>query len=623
SVDAMYSAMLLLRSHHLYFKLSGAASAGFIVLPVLVALGAYIARGGFEPEAGLLNEDEAPPEPEPQAAPPEPAFSASRYAPLSMRRRLLALALAGAGLLALLVHPSRFGESPAYKLSGGQAKAAADAFLKTRGLDPGVFRTVTFPSVHWGGDDSQAAKYFLERSSVAKTAAMFERNRPVQVWDTRYFKPLEREEVTVAVQPESGKVTGFQTEVTEDQPGADLTPEQAQQVALTFASSFGWDLSAMPLKEKNSEKKKARRDYTLVWEAPPGDARNMGEARYRDEIVVSGDRATAARSYWKLPEAWTRERDRQNGISVAITALRLAVMAGAAVWGLWLLVYRTRAGLVPWRATLRLAAIPAALAVVAPLLSLPLLLTAYPTAIPLETYQAMEYAMLAMSVIFAFIVMVAAAALLLSLFPESVASLRAAHRGPLAWDAALTLLAAGGVFAAVGALRGALYDAFPAQALLSMDSPNLIASASPALAALADATRSVLTSAAALAAIVTAVREVPKRWMLVPLALAALFVLLPPETHTAAEFALQYGLAATRAGAAVLLCGWIARGNYLAYALALWAAALRGPMGQLFATGNPVLRMQAWMVAAAVALAVLWGCYPALRSRGSASEAKS
>ena len=58
SVDAMYSAMLLLRSHNPYFVLSGAASAGIMVLPVLVALVAYLRHGGFAPATGLTNADE-------------------------------------------------------------------------------------------------------------------------------------------------------------------------------------------------------------------------------------------------------------------------------------------------------------------------------------------------------------------------------------------------------------------------------------------------------------------------------------------------------------------------------------------------------------------------------------
>src|SRR6185369_12542923 len=59
SVDAMYSAMLLLRSQSLYFQFSGAASAGVVVLPVVVALVAYWRHGGFEPHEGLLNGDES------------------------------------------------------------------------------------------------------------------------------------------------------------------------------------------------------------------------------------------------------------------------------------------------------------------------------------------------------------------------------------------------------------------------------------------------------------------------------------------------------------------------------------------------------------------------------------
>ena len=40
SVDAGYTAMLLVRSHNLYFRLSGAASAGIVVLPLVAALAA-------------------------------------------------------------------------------------------------------------------------------------------------------------------------------------------------------------------------------------------------------------------------------------------------------------------------------------------------------------------------------------------------------------------------------------------------------------------------------------------------------------------------------------------------------------------------------------------------------
>src|SRR5947208_2643935 len=95
SVDAMYSAMLLLRSQSLYFRLSGAASAGIVLLPIVVALIASWRRGGFETEEGLLNADDSsgeapqPPEPAPESAAP----AASKWRPLTTRARLAALAL--------------------------------------------------------------------------------------------------------------------------------------------------------------------------------------------------------------------------------------------------------------------------------------------------------------------------------------------------------------------------------------------------------------------------------------------------------------------------------------------------------------------------------------------------
>jgi hypothetical protein len=224
-----------------------------------------------------------------------------------------------------------------------------------------------------------------------------------------------------------------------------------------------------------------------------------------------------------------------------------------------------------------------------------------------------------MTVIFAFIMMAAAAALLLSLFPQSVASLRAANRRALAVDAVFALAAAVGISVALSQLRAVLMGLFPAQALFSIDSPDLIVSSGPAIAALADAVRSTLMSAAGLAAIVLAVREAPKRWMLAPLALVALFVFLSPETHTPAEFALQYGLAFLRVGCYALFCLWFARHNYLAYALAFWMMALRSPLAQLFATANPALHVQAWIIAGAMALTVVWAVYPAFVGRREAA----
>jgi hypothetical protein len=90
SVDALYSAMLMLRSHSLYFKLSGAASAGIVVLPIVIALLAYWKRGGFDPVEGLLNSDETGPVEPPAAAVEASVAETQSYAGLGTRARLAA-----------------------------------------------------------------------------------------------------------------------------------------------------------------------------------------------------------------------------------------------------------------------------------------------------------------------------------------------------------------------------------------------------------------------------------------------------------------------------------------------------------------------------------------------------
>ncbi len=157
SVDAMYSAMLLVRSESLYFKLSGFGAAGIMMLPICVALVAYWYRGGFEPETGLLNRDDvaepglleessgasAPESPSEAAAEPRPPVLS--YLPLRPSVRWAAAILLVLGLASLAIPVARFGDSPDFQLSRERARIAADAFLKTQGLDPSAFQHVTYP----------------------------------------------------------------------------------------------------------------------------------------------------------------------------------------------------------------------------------------------------------------------------------------------------------------------------------------------------------------------------------------------------------------------------------------------------------------------------------------------
>jgi membrane protease YdiL (CAAX protease family) len=614
SVDAMYSAMLLLRSQSLYFKLSGAASAGIIVLPVVAALIAYWRNGGFEPETGLLNADEARPADEPPPQPlAEPEATADKWESLPIRRRWAAAVLFALGVVAMAIPVSRFGAAPQYKLSADQALASSDAFLRSQGMDPAAFLHVVAPSTHWGGDDSLAGKYFLERLPLDKASALFERYRPFQHWAIRYFKSLDQEEALVSVHPETGRVLGWRHTLPEDRPGADIPDDAARDIAAAFASSLGWDTAAMDLKESTSEKKKARRDHALVWEARPGDPRNLDEARMRVQVNVAGDRASSLRAFWKLPEDFQRARERQNFLSILSMVLRFGVLAAGIVAAIFLLVQQIRRGLVPWKTTLKLAIPAAILTVVGPLLSMQLFLQNYSTAMALELYRAMTYIVVAMSSLFAFVLMGAAAALIAAFFPDSLAAFRRAGRRALGRDAAYALLAATGLALLLRQAGLLLLARFHGSALFSIDSPDIIVSALPSLAVLSGAFRSILFAGAALALVALVVARLPRPWMLVPLGLLLASISLPGDIRTPGEFVLQFGLGCLTVAVAMAFCFWFARRNYLAYALALLVFAIRGPLSDLYGNAIPGLSVQGGIVAAVLGAVILWAIVPAYR----------
>ncbi len=618
SVDALYGALLLLRSHSLYFQLSGAASAGIMVVPVLIALVAYLRRGGFEPETGLTNASETatevagrPPEETPHAVTADATLPECR--PLSGRLRVVGVAVFVVAMLSSLLHMERFGASPGYKIGANQALASADNFLRQHGIETSGYRHVVFPASHWN-DDALAGKYLLERLPSRAASKLIELNRPIQHWLVRYYRPLDKEENVVSVHSESGKILGFEHTIAEDRPGADLTDEQARPIAVAFASAMGWDVSAMDLKESTSEKMKARRDHTLVWEAKPGDPRNVDEAHFRVTVEMAGDKVDSIRSGWKIPESYSRSRWRQNALSIALLTVRIAVASFIGGAGLWLLILRIRKGLVNWGLAVRLAIPLALFGLVGRLLTFQLAFKAYDSAVPLATFKATLWIGLAISLVFSVLMYTVMSGLLLSFYPESVTTFRVAARRLCGLDAVVATSFAVGLVVLLNKLQTVLMDRFHAQALYGFGAPDLIVSAVPAVSVIAAALTSVLTYAAGLAVIVQMLEMLPKRWMAIPAGLLAAAAFAPSDVRTLGEFALQYGMALLGLCCAAIFCLFFARRNYLAYALALLTVAcLRSGTMQLLAQPNPWLQLQGWIVIAVLVGMLFWVVLPAVR----------
>jgi hypothetical protein len=213
-------------------------------------------------------------------------------------------------------------------------------------------------------------------------------------------------------------------------------------------------------------------------------------------------------------------------------------------------------------------------------------------------------------VIFGFLIMGGAAALVTSFYPDSTRVLRSDNRRSVRANAATAVIAAIGIGFLVRFAQGWLWDRFHASGLVSAGSPEILVSAAPAVAALASAVRSVLIYGALLALAALIAGKLRRRWMLIPLAFAGACVLLPSGIHTPSEFALYYVRAVITVGLAALFCFAFARKNYLAYVLVLWMIALSGPIAQLFGNPNPAYLKNGWILAAVALVAIVWALVP-------------
>jgi len=414
SVDALYTAFLLIRSPNHYLSFSGAASAGIMLVPLAVAGIAYWRSGTFSDAESLTNARagvsrlayEGVAEPEVTLV----------YHPLSQTRVAAAGVLTVVLVLLALIPVYRFGQGVSVQITGAEATRAADAYLREQHIDPGRYH-----SVAWVHDnlDPLALRYLLENRSVKETDQIYRQATRLAVFEVRYFRPLEKEEHRVFLDPTTGQVFGYRKFLDDDAAGASLTPEQAQALAAKSVEQHGYRLSGFDLQSSDAEKRKAREDYTLVWQAKAGDPRNVAEAHYRLEADVAGDQVVGFARLFKLPEAWEREQRASRLVNSVLSfsgiLMALAVLGAAVV----LLVLQIRSGQIPWRPAALVGAVITALTALSALDSWSQLDRQYVTSLPFATWRLFEVVSLTVVPLLAGLLCWLLVGLAASLYPQA------------------------------------------------------------------------------------------------------------------------------------------------------------------------------------------------------------
>jgi hypothetical protein len=393
TVDASLVGLFLLRTHSLYFKISGGVVAGAVLIPLAYAAISRLSRGGFEADEDLLNQ--AAPQPElslTDEAPAEEAKVNRRYEPLTIGMlSFLTVVLVIGGVLAWRLKPVRVGDYLKLSVNARSAKSSADQVLRSRGIHPNSFRHAT---LFVDRMDPATNEFLRRRIGIPALNEIYAKQVPGALWSIRYFKSGQPEEFLVVLKPD-GSFYSLHHTLAEAAPGASLNKDDAVAVAEKFLQDDKKiDLNNWSLVEAKSEKKPHRTDHTLTWQenAPLDSVGEKGEHAYaRIELSVLGNEVTNFRKYIKIPEDWNRKQQEwtiTRTLDLVLTIL-LYVVLGLLALILFLVKLRTEAAhAVPWRRMARWAlwGLAGFLLVFALGDRIPTALQEYPTSIPFKAF---------------------------------------------------------------------------------------------------------------------------------------------------------------------------------------------------------------------------------------------
>jgi hypothetical protein len=193
------------------------------------------------------------------------------------------------------------------------------------------------------------AKTYLEREvGLAQANRIMTNDVHIWYWQTRFFKPLQKEEFDVRVDP-AGGIVGYAHVLEETASGAHLERSAAQATAESFLrDTLHVDLSQYDFREQeaNSTERPNRRDWGFAWERRGFRAK---DAPYRLNVTLAGDHISGYAEFLKVPEEWSLGFERlrsSNNLYEFVALLPYAFFLGGC---LLIIVQLGRRGLLEWR----------------------------------------------------------------------------------------------------------------------------------------------------------------------------------------------------------------------------------------------------------------------------------
>jgi hypothetical protein len=515
-----------------------------------------------------------------------------------------------------------FGKGIVLRQSPRDTVQIADQFLKRRGVDPNTYRHVV-----WVDDnvDPLAVRYLAQRRSLEQADQIYRQATRLALWKVRYFRSLQKEEYLVYVDPESGKVFGYRHVLDEDAPGASLTPDQALALGGQALREHGYGLENFDLQSSDATKRKAREDYTLVWEAKPGDPRNVGDARYRLEAQIAGDQVITFARFFKLPEAWEREEEANHLSNFALIGVFILLVMTIVAVGVLLFAQQVRSGRMPWKRSAKYGMWVGILMFVATANQWPTFEQSYNTSISLASYRLQHgVGLIVVPIVFGLLAWVVLG-LAASFYPDAWKLFRRSARRVWRRDALVATGVSVAAAVALARMDAHLANLFHAYAAIDIGIfPATFNTLSPVAGVLLPVIiRSLLYMAlAGLAILVVRVGWQHRAWWLWAGVALLLVSLGPAHAHSLAAFAVGWVSGFLPAVVAVGLAALFLRDNILAYLMVFLCGQLIEPLVDLISQPDAYFRKNGIVLACLAAALLLWMLWAPGKAEAETSNTK-
>jgi membrane protease YdiL (CAAX protease family) len=620
TVDALYTAMLLLRSGNRYYVISGGLASLVFAIPMLLSIALYVRNKGFVPDDDLSNERlPIKPVPERPEVTAGPAFTFPAM-PVT-RGKLIAcvvLLILAAGALAL--HLPSIDDAVDYRITKEEAKRVA---ARVRPADANTMRTIATPVEgfrSWerdspredggtpGGYDGLAVDYILRSGmSVPSLVNVMQTKIPTATWMVRSFAPMVKDEYFIEVDPRMSRVTGYHKYQDERRAGPRLEQPQALGIAQNAFAQYGADIGAFDLKEALSYQQPNRRDWLFHFQEKQP---LVADAWRRVSVRVAGSDVTQFTSTVKVPDSVYREPT--TLLNIVFIIIRIAgalAILSLIVAGFVVALRRQR---FPWQRALRWTL---ALAII-PLISIAAhwepTLFGYNTSIRWETFISSQIIDIVRNVGLQMGMVFLAVTALAAAYPEAFHLARRDARariGRSAVVAALTVIAIAVLFR-IG--QQAIALRYPSlSAMQSFNVPEAAALPLPGLLGILSTILRTLTICSIFGLFLLALRGfTAKPWLPPTIGTVAVFFAALDSSANLHQTPLMLVTAAATALLAFIVVRYILGANLLAYPLTIAVSMLAGNGADLLQNHRPDLRFNG-IVEIVVAVGLLiWAAAP-------------